>query len=256
MDDDYAKLEALLGDDPVSGSNQELDGSSNQSTSASDSDADDLQGSDENRTESDNTSGEGDSEAVTPQGAESSDGVGGSANKQGGAVRDAVLIDDIEEAIQFAKKYLEDLLSFFGLNTDVYATTEDKEVIELDIPSTHLNGFLIGQHGDTMRALQYTISNALKSQNYAHTRVNVDVAEYKKQRAQRLAKAAEEWFKEVQSTDKPKDLQPMNAADRRVVHQAATDFGLQTESVGFGRDRHIVLKPAETAKETSPAEEE
>jgi hypothetical protein len=31
--------------------------------------------------------------------------------------------DSIEEAIMYAKKYLEDLLSFFGLNTDVYATT-------------------------------------------------------------------------------------------------------------------------------------
>jgi predicted RNA-binding protein Jag len=71
--------------------------------------------------------------------------------------------ESMEEAILYAKKYIEDLLSFFGLNTDVYATTEDDEVIELDIPSTHLNGFLIGQRGDTMRALQYTISNALKS---------------------------------------------------------------------------------------------
>jgi predicted RNA-binding protein Jag len=53
--------------------------------------------------------------------------------------------NDTEAAIQYAKKYLEDLLSFFGLNTDVYATTEDDEVIELNIPSTHLNGFLIGQ---------------------------------------------------------------------------------------------------------------
>jgi hypothetical protein len=35
----------------------------------------------------------------------------------------------MEESIQFAKKYLEDILSFFGLNTDVYATTEDGEVI-------------------------------------------------------------------------------------------------------------------------------
>ena len=57
----------------------------------------------------------------------------------------------MEEAILYAKKYMEDLLSFFGLNTDVYATTEDDEVIELDIPSTHLNGFLIGQRGDTLQ---------------------------------------------------------------------------------------------------------
>src|SRR5436853_7685589 len=105
--------------------------------------------------------------------------------------------ENIEEAILYAKKYLEDLLSFFGLNTDVYATTEDKEVIELSVPSTHLNGFLIGQHGDTMRALQYAISSALKSQNYAHTRVNVDIADYKKNRTDRLVKQTEEGFKEV-----------------------------------------------------------
>ena len=83
----------------------------------------------------------------------------------------------LEESIQFAKKYLEDILSFFGLNTDVYATTEDNEVIELEVPSTHLNGFLIGQKGDTMRALQFIVSNALKNQGYEITRVNVDIAE-------------------------------------------------------------------------------
>ena len=155
--------------------------------------------------------------------------------------------DDIEEAILYAKKYLEDLLSFFGLNTDVYATTEDHEVIELDVPSTHLNGFLIGQRGDTMRSLQHTISSALKSQGYSHTRVNVDIAGYKKQRADRLSKKAEEWFREVQKSNQPKELEPMSAADRRIVHKSAEDYGLTTESVGFGRDRHIVIKPAQEA---------
>jgi spoIIIJ-associated protein len=155
--------------------------------------------------------------------------------------------DNMEEAILYAKKYLEDLLSFFGLNTDVHATTEDGEVIELDIPSTHLNGFLIGQRGDTLRAVQFIISTALKNQGFSHTRVNVDVAGYKKQRAERLAKAAEEWFKAVKDSGNPKDLVPMNAADRRVVHKAAEEWGLTTESVGEGRDRHIVVKPAADA---------
>jgi spoIIIJ-associated protein len=151
--------------------------------------------------------------------------------------------DNMEEAILYAKKYIEDLLSFFGLNTDVYATTEDGEVIELDIPSTHLNGFLIGQRGDTLRSMQYLISTALKNQDFAHTRVNVDVAGYKKQHAERIAKQAEEWFEEVKKTGKPKDLAPMSPADRRTVHKAAEDYGLTTESVGEGRDRHIVVKP-------------
>lgn len=149
----------------------------------------------------------------------------------------------MEESIQYAKKYLEDILSFFGLNTDVYATTEDNEVIELQVPSTHLNGFLIGQHGDTVRALQFMVSNALKNNGYEVTRVNVDVAEYKKQRADRLAQQAEEWVKKVQDTKEPMHLKPMNAADRRTVHKVAADAGLETESEGEGRDRHVVLKP-------------
>lgn len=150
----------------------------------------------------------------------------------------------MEESIRYAKKYLEDLLSFFGLNTDVRASSED-DVIELEVPSTHLNGFLIGQKGDNMRSMQFLVSNALKNQGYAFTRVNVDIAEYKKQRADRLAAKAEEWMKKVKETGEPMDLQPMNAADRRTVHKLAQDWGLVSESTGEGRDRHIVLKPAE-----------
>ena len=156
---------------------------------------------------------------------------------------------DIEEAILFAKKYLEDLLSFFGLNTDVYATTEDHEVIELNVPSTHLNGFLIGQRGDTMRALQYMIGTALRNQNFVHTRVNVDIADYKKNRAERLLSRAEEWFKEVRDSGSPKELAPMSPAERRVIHKGAEDYGLTSESVGEGRERHIVLKPPSAKSE-------
>lgn len=150
--------------------------------------------------------------------------------------------DSMEEALRYAKKYLEDLLSFFGLNTDVQATSDD-EVIQLNVPSTHMNGFLIGQRGDNVRALQFLTANALKNNDYAYSRVNVDVADYKKQRAERLREKAEGWAKQVIDSGEPFDLQPMNAADRRVVHQLAAEQGLVSESVGQGRDRHIVLKP-------------
>src|SRR5579863_5014459 len=135
----------------------------------------------------------------------------------------------LEASIRYAKKYLEDLLSFYGLNTDVYATNSDDEVIELHVPSTHLNSFLIGQRGETMRALQFMVGNALRSQNYALNRVNVDVADYKKQRADRLAERASVWVKEVQDSGKPMELRPMNAADRRVIHKLADEAGLTTE---------------------------
>lgn len=152
----------------------------------------------------------------------------------------------MEDSIIYAKKYLEDMLSFFGLNTDVYATNSDDEVIELNVPSTHMNGFLIGHNGETVRALQYMVSNALKNNNYEVTRVNVDIADYKKARADRLSEAASEWVKQVKESGEEKHLEPMNPADRRTVHKVASEYGLQTESVGFGRERHIVLKAPQT----------
>lgn len=149
----------------------------------------------------------------------------------------------MEESIQYAKKYLEDILSFFGLNTDIYATSEE-DVIELNIPSTHLNGFLIGQKGETMRALQYLVGSALRNTGHEYSRVNVDIADYKKAKAERLAEIATEWIEAVKKSNEPMDLRPMNSADRRVVHKVATEAGLETESQGEGRDRHVVLKPA------------
>ena len=67
----------------------------------------------------------------------------------------------------------------------------------------------------------------------------------KKQRADRLTKTAQEWIAKVKETGEDMDLKPMNAADRRIVHKAASEAGLATESIGQGRDRHIVLKSVE-----------
>jgi len=159
----------------------------------------------------------------------------------------------VKDSITYAKKYLEDMLTFFGLNVDVHAS-QDEDVIELSIPSTHLNGFLIGQRGETLRAIQSLVSSALRSQDHDVTRVNVDVADYKRHRRERLAHQAEQWISDVKTSGQPMPLQPMNAADRRVVHKTVAEYGgITSESEGEGRDRHVVLKPL--ALEDSPAEE-
>lgn len=149
----------------------------------------------------------------------------------------------MNDPVSYAKKYLEDLLTFFGLNVAVQAS-QDEEVIELSIPSTHLNGFLIGQRGDTLRAIQSIVSSALRSQDFTTTRVNVDVADYKRHQRERLARQAESWIDEVKASGQPMPLRPMNAADRRVVHKTVAEYGgIASESEGEGRDRHVVLKP-------------
>ena len=150
----------------------------------------------------------------------------------------------LEASILYAKQYLSDLLSFFGLNVEIHATTEDEQVIELNVPTTHMNGFLIGNHGDNMRSFQYLISMALNTNGYEVVRVNVDIADYKKQRASRLEDRAQAWLQEVKDTGVSKHLEPMNPADRRTIHRLAGENGVETVSEGVGRERHIVLLPA------------
>ncbi len=149
-----------------------------------------------------------------------------------------------DEAIRFAKKYLEDVLSFFGLNTDV-TVHSDGEVIELKVPSTFLNGFLIGSHGETLRSLQFLVSSSLRSHEAAIHRVNIDIADYKAQRADRLVQKLKTVFEEVMASGKEHSLEPMNAADRRVVHQAIADYTeLASRSEGEGLERHIIISKA------------
>lgn len=153
---------------------------------------------------------------------------------------------DKEASIAYAKKYIEDILSFFGLNIDVHVSCDD-EVIELTVPSTHLNGFLIGQRGDTLRSFQQLLSTTLKNQGAEIHRVNLDIADYKRQRYDRLIEQVADWVKQIRESKQPMHLEPMNAAERRVVHQAASDYSdILTQSEGEGRDRHIVLSFKET----------
>ncbi len=146
-----------------------------------------------------------------------------------------------EESIMFAKKYIEDLLSFFGINVDVY-TTADEDVIELNVPNTYLSNLLIGRNGDTLRSLQFLVRSTLIQKNAELTRVNLDIADYKQRHNDRIAEQAEKWAEEVLESGETMHLRPMNPAERRVVHKVLGDYSqLSTESEGEGRDRHIVL---------------
>ncbi len=145
-----------------------------------------------------------------------------------------------DESVRFATKYLEDLLSFFGINVAVYSTIDD-EVIQLSVPSTSLNSLLIGRNADNLRALQHIVSMALVAHEAEVTRVNVDVANYKRQRAERIEEKAEGWIKKVRETGETMEVN-LNAADRRVVHKLAQDYSdIETHSEGEGRERKLFI---------------
>ena len=145
-----------------------------------------------------------------------------------------------EESIQYAKEYLENILTFFGVNVSVEASSQD-EYIELSVPSTEANSILIGRGAETLRSIQYLISTMLRNQDAALTRVNVDIADYKKQHAEKTAEKAREWIEEVRQTGDSKVLN-LNSADRWTVHQVANEYSdISSHSEGEGRDRRLII---------------
>ena len=144
------------------------------------------------------------------------------------------------ESVEFARKFLQDIISFFGENVEVTATVEE-DVIELYVESSELNSILIGRSAETLRSLQYIVSTGLRNQDAELTRVNVDVADYKKQREEKVAEQARGWIEEVRATG-DSHIARINAADRRIVHRVAQEYSdIQTFSEGEGRDRHIII---------------
>lgn len=145
-----------------------------------------------------------------------------------------------EESLEFAQKYVADLIAFFGVNADVSVSIED-EMIAVSVSSTDINSLLIGRNAETLRSIQLLVSQALRAKGAENSRVNIDVADYKKQRAEKIEAQAREWIEEVRSTG-DSHVARLNAADRRVVHRVAGEYSdIRTFSEGEGRDRRIVI---------------
>lgn len=145
-----------------------------------------------------------------------------------------------QQSVDFAKEYLENIIAFFGVNVEVDARVSE-DVIELSVPSTELNSVLIGRNAETLRSMQYIISTTLRNREAEVSRVNVDVADYKKQRADKIATQAREWIEEVRRTG-DSHVARLNPADRRIVHRVADEYDdIHTFSEGEGRDRSIVI---------------
>ena len=142
--------------------------------------------------------------------------------------------------IQFVKKYLEDIIAFFDLNLDVTVSVED-DIVVASIPSSERNSLLIGRGAETLRGLQSLLSATLRSQDAALTRVSIDIADYKKQHAEKVAEQARQWIAQVRETSNSKVLD-LNAADRWTVHHVASEYSdITTHSEGEGRDRRLII---------------
>lgn len=150
---------------------------------------------------------------------------------------------NVEESVAFARQYVADLLSFFGVNVEVTGVVQD-DILELSVSSSEVNSLLIGRGAETLRSLQFLVSTVLRNKDAAITRVNLDIADYKRQRADRLAEKARGWIEEVRKTG-TSHIETLNAADRRIVHQVAAEYSdIRTFSEGDGVERRITIAQA------------
>ncbi len=107
-------------------------------------------------------------------------------------------------------------------------------------------GRLIGKGGRTLAALEF-LSNAVVNKGDADPiRVVIDVGGYKRRRDERLRQTALRAAARVRKSGEPVELEPMSAAERRIVHMAiAEEHDVASESTGEGRARRVVVSLSE-----------
>jgi len=107
-------------------------------------------------------------------------------------------------------------------------------------------GRLIGARGESLDSLQLLVNQmvARKVGESGFKRVVIDVEGWRKQKEEELVKSTQSWGKQVLESGQPFELEPQSPWQRRIVHMTVSEMkGLSSESVGEGRDRHIVIEP-------------
>jgi len=120
--------------------------------------------------------------------------------------------------------------------------SEDGFLVMID---TEDAGRLIGFKGDSLSALQLIISQILSRQRGEEEfkRVILDVSGWRQNKESELKQKAESYIAEVKESGKELELEPMPSWQRRIIHMVVQETeGVESESIGEGRDRHLVIR--------------
>ncbi len=140
------------------------------------------------------------------------------------------------------KEYLEELLSKMNLEVNFESKLRE-DTLYIKIYSSN-NPVLIGRGGNTLKALENIVRQRVSTLYGVKPYISLDVENYKEKQEKRLERLAKNLAKEVVKTNVEVHLDDMNAYDRRIIHNALTNFkGIKTESTGEEPNRHVVIKP-------------
>jgi spoIIIJ-associated protein len=124
-------------------------------------------------------------------------------------------------------------------------TEIDEDDLTVHIEGQNL-GALVGPRGAPLQALEEVVRAVVQHHAGGHSAwVHVDVGGYKARRREALEDFARKMATEVAETGAARRLEPMSAADRKVVHDVITDLdGVVTASEGEDPRRRVVIRPA------------
>lgn len=152
----------------------------------------------------------------------------------------------LQEQSTLVVEFLDGLLDAFELEAEVYAERVDDETMEMRVENTEGVGLLIGPKGNTLRAVE-DLSRMLvqrKSDGNCEGRIRVDIGGYRERRRAALEAFCGKIALKVQDTGTEQPLEPMNAADRKIVHDAVAEIdGVGTVSEGQEPRRWVVIIP-------------
>lgn len=141
-----------------------------------------------------------------------------------------------------AADYLEELLDIADLDGDIENYTESGRahvVIDTD------GDQLVGKNGEVLEALQELARLAVMTETGHRSRLMLDIAGYRDRRRTELQALAKDAIADVLAEGEAVRLRPMNAFERKIVHDAVAAAGLVSESEGEEPRRLVVVKPAE-----------
>jgi spoIIIJ-associated protein len=140
-----------------------------------------------------------------------------------------------------AKETLGQMLKHLGFEATVTEQNYE-DMLLLDI-QTEDSGRLIGRQGQTLSELQYLLNRILHKGDETVPRVMLDVGGYRREAREQLVKRAVELADKVRRFGDIMELEPMNAYERRIVHQALKDDpDIETHSVEVdGSDKKVIL---------------
>lgn len=147
-----------------------------------------------------------------------------------------------QDLVSYVKEYLEELLTNMGLEVQFETMIRDG-ITYIKIYSSN-NPVLIGKGGNTLKALEVIVKQKINTEWGIRPYINLDVENYREKSVKRLERLAKNLAKDVVNTKQEVHLENMNAYDRRIIHNALTNFkGVKTESIGEEPNRHVVIKP-------------